>query len=150
MADDYGFADANGDGRVTADELAAAAAQTGRDAGLPQLPGDAARFASRLYDLDGDGKLTTDELLRAMALDAAIDPEMGALDAGVLGVFDRDRSGAVSLAEWREALGPVQGGLAVPDAVFARTDALAEARGQLAPEALAAAIAAMRAVLLGY
>jgi Ca2+-binding EF-hand superfamily protein len=150
MADDYMFADGDGDGRVTSAELASAAERTSRDAGLPALPAGAPEFAARLYDLDGDGALTTDELLRAMALDAAVDGDLGALDAGVLHVFDRDRSGAVSRAEWRDALGPVQGGDAVADAIFARADALTASRGQLAPEALAAALTAMRAVLLGY
>lgn len=150
MADDYLFADADADGRVTAAELARAAERTGRDAGLPSLPEGAASFSARLYDLDGDGALTTDELLRAMALDSAVDPDAGALDAGVLSVFDHDRSGAVSASEWRTALGPVQGGDAVADAVFARADRLTDSRGQLAPEALAAALTAMREVLLGY
>jgi hypothetical protein len=151
MADDYLFADADQDGRVTSKELARAADAAARDAGLPALPEGAPGFAARLYDLDGDGLLTTDELLRAMALDAAVDGDAGRLDAGVLRVFDRDRSGGVTRSEWREALGPVQGGDAVSDAVFSRAEVLSDARdGQLAPEALAAALTAMRAVLLGY
>lgn len=150
MADDYLFADADGDGRVTAAELAQAAERTGSDAGLPPLPQGAAAFSARLYDLDGDGALTSDELLRAMALDSAVDPERGMIDADVLRVFDRDGSGGTSLGEWRAAVGPVQGGEAVLDAVFSRADRLTESRGQLAPEALAAALTALRAVLLGY
>jgi Ca2+-binding EF-hand superfamily protein len=150
MADDYLFADADADGRVSSAELARAAERMSREAGLPALPEGAAEFSARLYDLDGDGTLTADELLRAMALDAAVDADAGAIDAGVLSVFDRDRSGAVSRSEWRVALGPIQGGDAVADAVFARADRLTDSRGQLAPEALAAALTAMRAVLLGY
>jgi hypothetical protein len=150
MADDYLFADANGDGRVSPSELASAARQMGREAGLPALPDEAPDFAARLYDLDGDGELTADEMLRAMALDAAVDAEAGRLDGGVLAVFDRDRSGGVSRAEWIAALGPIQGGDAVADAVFARADLLTGSRGQLAPEGLAAAITAVRAVLLGW
>ena len=44
----------------------------------------------------------------------------------------------------------MQGGGAVADAVFARADLLTGSRGQLAPEGLAAALTAIRAVLLGY
>jgi len=150
MADDYLFADADADGRVSPTELASAAAQMGREAGLPALPDTAPDFAARLYDLDGDGELTTDEMLRAMALDAAVDNEAGRLDGGILRAFDADGSGGVSRAEWVGALGPVQGGEAVAGAVFARADLLTGARGQLAPEGLAAALTAARALLLGW
>ena len=95
--------DTNGDGEVSADEIAAAFSQAG-------LSTDGVQKALAEIDTDGNGSLNADELTRAVSADMAAHRPGGPPPGGpppnadeaastLLSAFDKDEDGGLSLTE---------------------------------------------------
>ncbi|MEW5304916.1 MAG: hypothetical protein WDW36_007493 [Sanguina aurantia] len=108
----------------------------------------------RLFDLNSDGRLALDELLVAVALDGAVSED--AVDSDVVGVFDQDRDGLVSMSEFNSTLGDFgPSGEGMKEFVFRRVDTLAAGGGrnspdQLDPTELGRSLQMIRTLVLGF
>jgi Ca2+-binding EF-hand superfamily protein len=130
--------DTNGDGKVSAEEIAAAFKTAG-------LATDKVNDAVKALDTDGDGQLSAGELAKAISSDVSVHhhhdhggpPPAGDVANSVLAAFDTNADSGLSLSEIASGLGK-QDGSAALSGIFSSLDSNGD--GVLSADELTSAI----------